>query len=101
MKFRFTLKSFNKNTINKASKNLYLLCKNLNCKISGIVALPIRIKKYCVLRSPHVNKDSRETFEMRIYKQFFDIILEDSYCLNELLALEIPYGVSCSFKILN
>jgi small subunit ribosomal protein S10 len=58
-----------------------------------------KIKRFCVLRSPHVDKDSREHFELRLYKRFIDLNTTSSN-LDLLLKTELPAGVSCSLKIL-
>ena len=100
MKFRIFLKSFNNELIKSSSDLLYSTLVNSDCKISGIVALPIKIKKFCVLRSPHIDKDSREHFELRLYKRFFDITTNSPTVLDLLLKTDVPSGVSCSLKIL-
>ena len=64
------------------------------------MSLPTKIKRFCVLRSPHVDKDSREHFELRIYKKFVDITTESATILDSLLKTELPAGVSCSLKII-
>jgi small subunit ribosomal protein S10 len=100
MKLRFVLKSFESKGLIKVSAELRSLCESLDCKVAGVVALPIRIKKYCVLRSPHIDKDSREAFELRVHKHFIDIVLENSQVLDQLLKLEVPAGVLCSLQVL-
>jgi small subunit ribosomal protein S10 len=101
MKLRFILKSFESSTLRKVSTEISNLCLELNCKVAGVVALPIRIKKYCVLRSPHIDKDSREAFELRVHKHFIDITTEDPSVLDNLLKIEVPSGVLCSIQVLN
>lgn len=54
---------------------------------------------FCVLRSPHVDKDSREHFEIRMYKQFFDVETESIEILNDLMKVNLPSGIFCYFKI--
>jgi small subunit ribosomal protein S10 len=101
MKFRLFFRSFDNGFIQSASEQfLFLLNKN-ECKISGIISLPIKIKRFCVLRSPHVDKDSREHFELRLYKRFLDIETTSPSILDSLLRMELPSGVSCSLKILS
>ena len=100
MKFRIFLRSFDNDLINWASKELNLTLSKTDCEVSGIVALPIKIKRFCVLRSPHVDKDSREHFEIRLYKRFIDITTNSATILDFLLKTELPAGVSCSLKIL-
>lgn len=100
MKLRFILKSFESQNLRKVSSELHNLCLSLNCKVAGVVALPIRIKKYCVLRSPHIDKDSREAFELRIHKHFIDVTAENPSILDELIKIEVPSGVLCSIQVL-
>ena len=100
MKFRLFLRSFDNDLIQVASKELLLTLSKTDCTVSGIVALPLKIKRFCVLRSPHVDKDSREHFEIRLYKRFMDITTTSPTIFDFLLKTEIPAGVSCSLKIL-
>jgi small subunit ribosomal protein S10 len=101
MKFRILLKSFDNESINLASQQLRSALLPTDCTLTGIVALPTRIKRFCVLRSPHVDKDSREHFEIRIYKRFMDLETISPSIFDLLLKIELPSGVSCSLKILN
>jgi small subunit ribosomal protein S10 len=102
MKFRILLRSFNNELINLACQQLRttLLKTETECKINGVVSLPIKIKRFCVLRSPHIDKDSREHFEVRQYKRFIDLSTESPAILDLLLKTELPAGVSCSLKII-
>ena len=102
MKFRILLRSFNNELINLACQQLRttLLTAENDCNLNGVVSLPIKIKRFCVLRSPHIDKDSREHFEVRQYKRFIDLNTESPSILDLLLKTELPAGVSCSLKIL-
>jgi small subunit ribosomal protein S10 len=100
MKFRIFLRSFDNELINLASKELKETLSKTDCKISGVIALPLKIKRFCVLRSPHIDKDSREHFELRLYKRFIDINTDSFSILDFLLKIELPAGVSCSLKVL-
>lgn len=100
MKLRLMLKSFDKDLIKNTSTELYKSCVQAKCQVSGVVALPVRTKKFCVLRSPHIDKDSREHFELRIHKHFIDITTDSQGILDQLLNLELPMGIACSLKIL-
>mgnify|MGYP004488599633 CR=1 FL=1 len=99
MKFRILLRSFNNELINTASQQLRTTLLNTDCKVTGTIALPTRIKRFCVLRSPHVDKKSREHFEVRLYKRFIDINTNSPSILDLLLKTELPSGVSCSLKV--
>jgi len=100
MKFRIFFKSFEKELVTQSSQLIATNLIKLNCNVSGIISLPTKIKKFCVLRSPHIDKDSREHFELRIYKRFLDIKTDSPTVLDNLLRLELPSGVSCSLKLL-
>jgi|TARA_B110000879_G_scaffold189273_1_gene252608 small subunit ribosomal protein S10 len=100
MKFRILLRSFDNELINLASQQLRSILLQTECKVRGVVALPTKIKRFCVLRSPHVDKDSREHFEVRLYKRFVDITTDSPAILDLLLKTELPAGVSCSLKII-
>jgi small subunit ribosomal protein S10 len=102
MKFRILLRSFNNELINLACQQLRstLLKTESDCKINGVVALPTKIKRFCVLRSPHIDKDSREHFEVRLYKRFIDLSTHSPAVLDVLLKTELPAGIACSLKII-
>ena len=100
MKLRIFFKSFEKQPLElcfEQYRQLLLSKFQSKCQLIAAVSLPIRIKKFCILRSPHVDKDSREQYEYRLYKKFFDIKLGEDYrVLDDLLTLEIPSGVTIS-----
>ena len=100
MKFRILLKSFDNDLINLASQHLRTTLLKTECNLNGVVSLPTKIKRFCVLRSPHIDKDSREHFELRLYKRFIDISTTSPSILDLLLKTELPAGVSCSLKVL-
>ena len=81
MKFRILLRSFNNEQIISATQELYNTLGKTDATLSGVVSLPTKIKRFCVLRSPHVDKDSREHFELRLYKKFVDISTESALSL--------------------
>jgi small subunit ribosomal protein S10 len=100
MKFRILLKSFDNELIQVASEQLRTTLLTTDCQLKGIVCLPIKIKRFCVLRSPHIDKDSREHFELRLYKRFMDLEANSPLILDALLKTELPAGIQCSLKIL-
>jgi small subunit ribosomal protein S10 len=100
MKFRILLKSFNNDIIKLASEQLRTTLLKTDCELNGVVSLPIKIKRFCVLRSPHIDKDSREHFELRLYKRLIDISTISPSILDLLLKTELPAGVACSLKVL-
>ena len=70
-------------------------------KVRGPVPLPTEIRKYTVVRSPHVDKDSREHFEMRIHKRLLDILDPSPKTVDSLQRLDLPAGVDIEIKIQN
>ena len=98
MKFRILLKSFDNDLINLACQQLRSTLIQTECKLAGVVALPTKIKRFCVLRSPHVDKDSREHFEIRIYKRFIDINYRFTFNSRFIIENRITFGCSMFFK---
>lgn len=108
MQFRIILKSFTNRDINYSSVELFfiglllLLLKIFS--VSGIISLPTLIKRFCILTSPHIDKDAREQFEIRISKKFLDVYMYSNrieykkFFFNLLLNLEILTGISCFVK---
>jgi small subunit ribosomal protein S10 len=68
-------------------------------KVRGPVPLPTEIRRFTVIRSPHVDKDSREHFEMRIHKRLLDIVEPTSKTVESLQRLDLPAGVDIEIKI--
>lgn len=100
MKFRILFKSFDNELIDLASRQLRTILLPTDCKLKGVVSLPTKIKRFCVLRSPHIDKDSREHFELRLYKRFIDLETNSPAIIDLLLKTELPAGVSCGLKVL-
>ena len=95
-KIRITLQSFNHLILNECCKKIsdVLINEKSVLKIAGPISFPTKKRSYCVLRSPHVNKDSREQFEIRRYKKIIDIESDSISIINILLSLELSPGVS-------
>ena len=68
-------------------------------RIKGPIPLPTKRRIYCVLRSPHVNKKSREQFELSAYKRLLDIYSNSSATVDALMRLELPSGVEVEIKV--
>ena len=100
MKFRILLKSFDNELIQLASQQLRTTLLTTDCTLKGVVCLPTKIKRFCVLRSPHIDKDSREHFELRLYKRFLDLETDSPLVFDALLKTELAAGIHCSLKIL-
>jgi small subunit ribosomal protein S10 len=97
-KIRVRLRAFDAELIDQSAKSIVNAVTRAGAKVSGPVPLPTKISKYTVLRSPHVNKKSREQFEMRTHKRLIDIINPTSDTINALMKLELPAGVDVEIK---
>ena len=93
-KIRIRLESFNHELLISSCHKLIDLVQNIELNNLGIVALPTNKRIYCVLRSPHVNKDSREHFEIRIHRRILEIYYDSVINIFDLLSnSDLPPGV--------
>jgi small subunit ribosomal protein S10 len=89
---KISLKSFDNNILNKAITEIVSTVRRTGATIKGPVPLPTKIKKFTVIKSPHVNKDSREQFEIRSYKRLL-IIIPTLQTVDALMKLNLSAGV--------
>ena len=68
-------------------------------QITGPVPLPTAIRRFCVIRGPHIDKDSREHFELRVHKRLIDILEPSSKTIDSLTRLNVPAGVDIAIKL--
>lgn len=93
-KIRIRLESFNNELLVSSCQKLKSILQNTDIDSLGIVSLPTKKRIYCVLRSPHVDKDSREHFEIRIHKKIIEIYYKSENAILELLSeADLPPGV--------
>lgn len=95
---RVRLRGFDVELVEKSAKSIVDTVVKAGATVSGPVPLPTRIQKYTVLRSPFVNKKSREQFEMRTHKRLIDILDPTSKVMDALMKLELPAGVDVEIK---
>ena len=100
MKVRLLLKSYDQALLKEALEEVANALANSECQVAGAASLPMDISSFCVLRSPHVDKKSREHFEIRTYRKLVDVFVEKPDNLNILLRASLPAGVSCFLKLL-
>ena len=98
-KIRVRLRAFDVELIDQSAKAIVQTVQKAGAKVSGPIPLPTRINKVTVLRSPHVNKKSREQFEMRTYKRLIDIYNPSSKAVDMLMKLDLPAGVDIKIKL--
>jgi small subunit ribosomal protein S10 len=98
-KIRIKLKSYETSVLTKSCDQIITTTLKAESISTGPVAIPTRRKIYCVLRSPHVNKDSREHFEIRIHKRIIDIYDPSSKTIDSLMKLDLPSGINIEIKL--
>ncbi len=97
-KIRIYLQSYDHKLLDQSAKKIAEVVKKNGSELAGPLPLPTKTKKYTVLRSVHVNKDSREQFEMRIHRRFIEIKESNNDILKALSSLSLPAGVSIEIK---
>jgi len=96
---RITLKAFDHRILDTASAEILNTAKRTGANVRGPVPLPNKIKKFSVIRSPHVNKNSQEQFEMRTHKRLLDVVEPTPQTIDALMKLDLPAGVDVEIKI--
>jgi len=97
-KIRIKLESFNHELLNISCTQIMEKLKTTEIKIVGPIPLPTKKRIYCVLRSPHVNKDAREHFEIRIHTRFLDIHPSTMDTAHSLININLPSGITTTIK---
>lgn len=95
---RIRLKSYDHRLLDQSAKRIVETAKKTGAKVSGPVPLPMEKEIFTILRSPHVNKDSREQFERRTHKRLIDIIDPTPKTIDSLMHLDLPSGVDIVLK---
>ncbi|HOJ36737.1 MAG TPA: 30S ribosomal protein S10 [Ignavibacteriales bacterium] len=96
---RINLKSYDHLLIDKSTEKIIMTAKQTGAVVSGPIPLKTRRSVFTVLRSPHVDKKSREQFELRIHKRIIDIHNANTKTVESLRKLEIPAGVDIAIKV--
>jgi small subunit ribosomal protein S10 len=97
-KIRIKLESFDYELLNFSCEQILNKIQATNSKVIGPIFLPTKKRIYCVLSSPHVNKNAREHFEIRIHKRILDIYPLDSNTRKSLVTVNLPSGVKSTIK---
>ena len=98
-KIRIRLKAFDHKLLDQSAQKIVETAKKTGAKVSGPVPLPTEKNVFTILRSPHVNKDSREQFEMRTHKRLIDIFYNNKKTVEALMRLDLPSGVEIEIKL--
>jgi len=97
-KIRIRLKGYDHEIVDQSTRKIVDTALKTGAKVVGPIPLPTSRSMYCVIRSPHVNKDSREQFEMRTHKRLIDIIDATPKTADSLGRLDLPAGVEIEIK---
>jgi small subunit ribosomal protein S10 len=98
-RIRIRLKAFDYRLLDKSVRDIVETARRTGARVKGPIPLPTRINKYCVLRSPHVDKKSREQFEIRTHKRLMDIIEPSQGTVDALMKLDLPAGVDVEIRL--
>ncbi|OGC11517.1 30S ribosomal protein S10 [candidate division WOR-1 bacterium RIFOXYA12_FULL_52_29] len=98
-RIRIKLKAFDHRVLDKSAEKIVDTAKRAGALVSGPIPLPTQKQKWCVLRSPHVDKKSREHFEMRTHKRLIDILEPPPQTVDALMQLDLPAGVDIEIKM--
>lgn len=96
---RITLKAFDHRVLDQSTAEIVNTAKRTGADVRGPIPMPNKIKKFSVIRSPHIDKGSQEQFEMRTHKRLLDIINPTPQTIDALMKLDLPAGVDVQIKI--
>ena len=98
-RIRIRLRAYDARLLDKSTQEITETVRRSGAQVAGPIPLPTRISRYTVLRSPHVNKKSREQFEIRTHKRLLDIIDPTPQTVDALMKLDLAAGVDVEIKL--
>ena len=98
-RIRIRLQAYDHGVLDQAVSDIIETAKGTGARVVGPTPLPTKIERYCVNRSPHVDKKSMEQFEMRTHKRLLDLVEPTAKTVDELKKLNLPAGVDITIKI--
>ena len=98
-KIRIRLKAFDHRVLDTSASQIAETAKRSGATVAGPIPLPTEINKFCILTSPHLNKDAREHYEMRTHKRLIDIVNPTQKTMEALMQLNLPSGVDIQIKL--
>ncbi len=96
---RIRLKAFDHRVLDASTREIVSTAKRTGANVRGPIPLPTRIEKFCVMRSPFVDKDSQEQFEIRTHKRLIDVLEPSGNTIRSLMRLNLPAGVDIEIKL--
>ncbi len=98
-RIRIRLKAYDHRLLDKSVEEIVETAKRAGARVVGPIPLPTEISRYTVLRSPHVDKKSREQFEIRTHKRIVEIVEPSQHTIDALMRLDLPAGVDVEIKL--
>lgn len=98
-RIRIKLKAYDYRIIDKSAQQIIQTATRSGAEVAGPIPLPTEKSAVTVIKSPHVHKDSREQFEMRVHKRLIDILNPTSKTIDNLMGLDLPHGVDIEIKM--
>ena len=98
-KIRIRLWAFDHRILDQSAVMIVEAAERTGAAVAGPIPLPTEIQKFCVVRSPHIDKDSQEQFEIRTHKRIVDILEPTSKTVDALMRLQLPSGVDIEIKL--
>ncbi|MCJ7829044.1 MAG: 30S ribosomal protein S10 [Dehalococcoidia bacterium] len=98
-KIRIKIRGYDHRLVDQSAEQIVETAERTGAVVVGPVPLPTRIEKFCVIRSPFIDKDSREQFEMRTHKRLIDILGPTSKTIDALTQLQLPSGVEIDIRL--
>lgn len=98
-KIRIKLKAYDYRVLDQAAKEIVATAKETGARVAGPIPLPTKISRHTVLRSPHIDKKSREQFELRTHKRIIDILDPTQQTVDSLMKLDLAAGVDVEIKL--
>jgi small subunit ribosomal protein S10 len=98
-RIRIKLKGYDHKLVDQSVQEIVDAARRTGARVAGPIPLPTKIEKFCVLRSPHVDKKSRDQFEIRTYKRLLDILDPTQQTVDQLMKLDLSAGVDVEIKL--
>jgi small subunit ribosomal protein S10 len=98
-KIRIKLKAFDHKVLDQSAEKIVSVVRKSGARVSGPVPLPTNRNLFCVIRSPHIDKESMEHFEIRTHRRLIDILEPTQKTVDELMHLDLPAGVDIEIKL--
>jgi small subunit ribosomal protein S10 len=98
-KIRIKVSGYDHRLVDQSSLQIVETAERTGAVVAGPVPLPTKIEKFCVIRSPHIDKDSREQFEIRTHKRVIDILGPTTKTVDALTQLQLPSGVEVDIRL--